>query len=264
MRMTNRDEFVWHRHPEAERYVVEHLDELVTAMPAVNGLAQRLAEHTNTRLIDWLDHLIVADGDRARGELADLGFQMEEVEVEAGDTVYHHPGTILPRIVLRNRARSAGTTLGAAVQVEDASHFLMTHHLTASVEGSILGPYRRAVAWQNGDLALLVVERRGHDGFVPTDTVPRQASRYLAAFERWATRPRDFEDEREGMAHTLELARLLVSDLGAGRAAWVAFAAERAHWERRNKAGQVQKTRQDTLGLGWANHDHHTFRSSRS
>ena len=37
----------------------------------------------------------------------------------------------------------------------------------------------------------------------------------------------------------------------------------RAYWERRNRAGQIQKRRQDSLGLGWANHDHHTFRSSR-
>ena len=30
-----------------------------------------------------------------------------------------------------------------------------------------------------------------------------------------------------------------------------------------NRAGQVQHPRQDALGLGWANHDHHTYRSSR-
>src|SRR5262249_7401753 len=31
----------------------------------------------------------------------------------------------------------------------------------------------------------------------------------------------------------------------------------------RNRAARVQKSRQDALGLGWANHDHHTYRSSR-
>lgn len=30
------------------------------------------------------------------------------------------------------------------------------------------------------------------------------------------------------------------------------------------RAGKIQKARQDTLGLGWENHDHHTFQSSRS
>ena len=41
------------------------------------------------------------------------------------------------------------------------------------------------------------------------------------------------------------------------------FAAERAYWESRNRAGRLQKERQDRLGLGWGNHDHHTYRSSR-
>ena len=31
----------------------------------------------------------------------------------------------------------------------------------------------------------------------------------------------------------------------------------------RLEAARVQKARQDRLGLGWANHDHHTFRCSR-
>ena len=32
----------------------------------------------------------------------------------------------------------------------------------------------------------------------------------------------------------------------------------------RNRAGRVQYERQNRLGLGWANHDHHTYRSSRA
>jgi hypothetical protein len=65
------------------------------------------------------------------------------------------------------------------------------------------------------------------------------------------------------MEATLELARGLVAEMGQDGAAWIAFAAERTHWQARNRAAQVQKARQDSLGLGWANHDHHTFRSSR-
>ena len=41
------------------------------------------------------------------------------------------------------------------------------------------------------------------------------------------------------------------------------FEVERDYWQSRNRAAQVQKARQDRLGLGWANHDHHTFRCSR-
>jgi hypothetical protein len=65
------------------------------------------------------------------------------------------------------------------------------------------------------------------------------------------------------MERTLALAQSLVDHLGVNTAAWIAFAAERAHWQRRNRAAQMQRARQDQLGLGWANQDHHTFRSSR-
>src|SRR3712207_6265746 len=56
---------------------------------------------------------------------------------------------------------------------------------------------------------------------------------------------------------------LFRSDLGIDRTCELFFAAEREYWQRRNRAAQVQKARQDRLGLGWANHDHHTYRSSR-
>jgi len=41
------------------------------------------------------------------------------------------------------------------------------------------------------------------------------------------------------------------------------FEEERRYWESRNRAARIQKRRQDSLGLGWGNHDHHTFRCSR-
>jgi hypothetical protein len=259
------DTFEWLRYPDAEAYVAKRLDEFVAAMPMVRDLAEALHAHTSSRLVDWLDHLELADGDRPRGQLADLGFEPEEVPSEPDTTVYYHPGAIFPRILLRDETGiTPGSTIAAAIQVEDVSHFLMTRQLAVPIEGTLVSPCRRAKAWQKGGRKFLVVERRGHAGFVPTGKPPDYPLRYLHTFEQWATRPRLFADERAGMEQTLKLARSLVSDMGTDTAAWIAFAAERAHWQRRNRAGQIQKARQDSLGLGWANHDHHTFRSSRA
>ncbi len=64
-----------------------------------------------------------------------------------------------------------------------------------------------------------------------------------------------------------QVERLIVESVGiidSGRVSDAFFRAERAYWQKRNRAGQVQKARQDTLGLGWGNHDHHTYRSSRA
>lgn len=254
----------WLRYPEAEQLIVDRLQELVLAMPSVRTVADRLYAHASGRLMDWLDHLVLADGDRVRGLLSDLGFQPEEVPVEPHGGVYHHPGATFPRIVLREGvAASPGSTIAAAIKVEEIDAFLMAHHLSVAVEGTPLSPYRRATVWQEGGCELLVVERRGHAGFVPTNMPPDYAEVYHRAFERWATRPRLFADERVGMEYTLNLVRSLVADMGRDVAAWIVLEAERVHWQQRNRAGQVQKARQDSLGLGWANHDHHTFRSSR-
>ncbi len=263
--MTQPDAFQWLRHPNAEIYVAGLLDEFVTAMPMVRDLAESLLARTGSRLVDWLDYLELADGALLRGQLAALGFEPEDVPTEPDDTVYYHPGAVVPRILLRSGTATApGTPLAGAIQVEDVSHFLMANQLAAPIEGTLVSPYRRANVWQKDGRRFLVVERRGHAGFVPSEMPPDYPLRYLHAFEQWATRPRIFTDEREGMEQTLNLARALVSDIGTDTAAWIAFAAERAHWQRRNRAGQIQKARQDSLGLGWANHDHHTFRSSRA
>jgi hypothetical protein len=252
----------WLRHPEAERFIVERLQGFFGAFPS--AFAESLRRRTGTRIEDWLDHVILADGDTPRGQLADLGFEPEKVPTASGETAYHHPGTIFPRIVLRQDPGLApGSAIGVAIQVEDIGYFLMAHRLAAPIEGTALSPYRRASVWQADGCRFSVVERRGHGGFVPLDMPPDYAQHYLHAFEQWITRRRSWADERAGMEYTLRLARSLVGEMGTDVAAWIAFAAERACWQRRNRAGQVQKARQDSLGLGWANHDHHTFRSSR-
>ena len=262
--MTDVQEFVWQRYPKAEAYLAERVEEFVAAMPKVQAFSAALLAQTGTRLFDWLDHLVLADGDSVRRQLEELGFEQEEVPATPDSTVLHHPGAIFPRILLRqNPHRQAGAVEAAAIQVEHIAAFLMANHLSASIEGTALSPFRRATLWQENGTEFLAVERRGHPGFLPTEMPPDYPARYLTAYERWATRPRDFVDERTGMAHTLELARSLVSDMGTHTAAWIAFSAERAHWQQRNRAAQTQRANQEKLGLGWANHDHHTFRSSR-
>jgi hypothetical protein len=262
--MTEAGIFDWQRYPEAEAFVCERLNEFAAAMPRVRALSTAMLAHTGSRLYDWLDHLVLSDGTLPRRWLSELGFEPEQVPTGPGHSVYYHPAALFPRILLRGETgREPGTTVAAAIQVEDISLFLMANQLSAEIEGTLVSPLRRASVWQDGDLELLAVERRGHSGFVPTDMPPNYPARYLHAHERWATRPRLFDDEQTAMEHTLHLARSLVSDVGTHTAAWIAFSAERAYWQQRNRAGQVQKASQDRLGLGWANHDHHTFRSSR-
>src|SRR5205085_7423512 len=69
--------------------------------------------------------------------------------------------------------------------------------------------------------------------------------------------------DADGFRHLHERIGEMVELVGRDLACHLFFEEERRYWQKRNRAGQEQKRRQDILGLGWANHDHHTFRSSR-
>ncbi len=93
---------------------------------------------------------------------------------------------------------------------------------------------------------------------------PNAARDALAARERWEARRREFDDDEEGIASTEATLRQVIELAGStDLACHLVFEVERDYWQSRNRAARVQKARQDRLGLGWANHDHHTFRCSR-
>ena len=71
------------------------------------------------------------------------------------------------------------------------------------------------------------------------------------------TTKRESPRPRRALEQVIELAGS--TDL----ACHLVFEVERDYWQSRNAAARAQKARQDRLGLGWANHDHHTFRCSR-
>lgn len=253
----------WECQPEAERLLLAWWrDALATAPPLarVEAAARKVAD---CRLFDLADHLVVGDGGEVRARLTAAGYAATGDEAREGDTPFRHSGSILPPVLLRAGAAAPGRVLGAGLKVDSAADFLAVWGVDAPIAGTPLAPVRTARAWSGDGWAVDVVERRGWTGFVPVEQEPAAIEALLDASERWAVRPRHGADVGALMASTLELARWLVDELGRDRAAWAAFAAERAHWARHNRAGRVQKERQDLVGFGWANHDHHTFRSSR-
>jgi hypothetical protein len=115
---------------------------------------------------------------------------------------------------------------------------------------------------ENG-AALWVVERHGVRGYAVERAPPEASIEAARILERFRRRKRRFANDREGFDWTRRLVEDAVSTVGADRTCDAFFAAEREYWQRRNRAARVQRARQDVLGLGWANHDHHTYRSSR-
>ena len=134
-----------------------------------------------------------------------------------------------------------------------------------------MGPYR--VGRVPGErTTLAVVERRGYLGFEPFPgelaregrMKPHAARDALAARDLWQARRRRFDDDEEGIAATEACLERVIELAGStDLACHLVFEVERDYWQSRNAAARAQKARQDRLGLGWANHDHHTFRCSR-
>ncbi len=126
--------------------------------------------------------------------------------------------------------------------------------------------YRHAVIDEHVDAELWLVERHGYSRLrrrvelAASKSPPRpHASRNISRAEQ-----RRFPTVDEGFRHASELFAAAADDIGTDWACDLFFAAEREYWQSRNRAARVQYERQNRLGLGWANHDHHTYRSSRA
>lgn len=251
--------FDWKCHPEVEKLLLGLLDQLKAKSPTIAELELQLQQQTSTRLFDWLDQLIIHQSEALIEALQGAGF---EIESGAADyRVFKHPGAQLPAVVLKDAL--AGSE-GIAVKVDGIEDFLMVRGLTARIEGSIYSAYRRCCVCVENEISLWVVERRGTRKMEPEYKESSYLEQYLIAREQWATRARQLDDEEEAMGRALDLAQRLTTSLNRDLVAWIVLEVERDYWQARNHAGQIQKNRQDQLGMGWANHDHHTFRSSRS
>ncbi len=259
--------FDWRRHPEAQALVGALLDVAVDGNPFMAGLASRMRVETSTRFADWVDHLVVTDRPGLNVRVLDADFARVGTVYGPGSTVYDHEGGMFPRLVV---ASGGGPEVReVAIKVESVADFSRAHDLGLEPIGYPMGPYRTGrVA---GATTLVVVERRGYRGFEPFPgelarsgrMAPQMAREVLAARDLWAGRRRTFDDDALGFDAMDELVDRMIERVGSDFACHVVFEGERAYWESRNRAGRVQKARQDRLGLGWANHDHHTFRSSR-
>ena len=252
------ESFDWQLYPEAEQWILDLIESACRQNIEIATLRESLLNLTSTRLFDWLDHLTLPFSPSTALKLEQFGYSLQETEAEGA--IYAHKGAQFPRIVLHP------TTDQVALfcSVDQIADFLMAWgHSHSQIEGAPFGCYRRCLVSKKGWASLWVVERRGTQGLHPTEERGEELKLYLEVMEAWQKRARAFEDESLAIGAAIQLARWMVEQVGVDRAAWSVLEVERRYWQMRNRAGQIQKNRQDRLGMGWANHDHHTFRSSR-
>ncbi len=246
----------WTPQPEAANLIQSLLDESLRGSPFAASLTQRMLDDTGTRLVDWLDHCGLPADHPAVSQLKGVGY--EAVALPSSEAWEHRAG-LLPRVRVHS-----GASRQLAIKVDSVVDFLVAHRLNrVEIVGQPCSSVRKALVASVNNVEVWIVERHGSLAF---DADPQEVVPFLALahhVEAFRLRHRDFPTDEEGYAQAGQLVEAAIADLGRDRACELFFAAEREYWLRRNRAGQIQKARQDTLGLGWANHDHHTYRSSR-
>lgn len=245
-----------------QRVVENALDDLCESSAWLAKLRTALHEQTGEALLGRVDHLalpIRRYGDR----LAEAGFATAETHNEG--TLALCPGAFAPPIYLQEeRAR-------CVLAVDSVAGFVERYPDVDAgwrIEGPEGAPLRRCQVAAASGVEVWIAERWGTTGWPAQDgSRPRRdtARQYLDAFR---SRPRDESFGTERGLRTLfgDLRQLIADaalDLGADWATALFFRAERDYWLARTPAAQVQGKRQDAWGLGWANHDHHTYRCSR-
>jgi hypothetical protein len=249
------ESFRWSPQPAAFSFVCGLVGDFLSACPDAAAFADRMRNETGTRFIDWIDHIRLDRRNPRASQLEDVGYCIESDS--AACTVYANGSGVFPPVLLRDGVTEIG------IKVESVPDFLAANQLQRAVIGGPLALLRTCQVYAGHGCAMTIVERHGTRSFDASDSTPARGIQRLRHMEIFRTRPREFDTDEEGFKATNRLIGDAIKDLGRDLACDLWFAAEREYWMRRNRAAQVQKARQDKLGLGWANHDHHTYRSSR-
>ena len=251
--------FDWPLAYEAESLLRQRIELFLGRNSFALELARRMLNETGTDFFEWVDHLVVSPDEESA--LAKTGFVRDpECETPVGEIVLEHPQATLPRVLLRRRRQGPSVV---AVKPEFVAELIARHNLHAKPEGEPRSRYRRVVVSEENGTRVEAVERRAYRGFVPARPKRGELEAIVKAGELFQMRPRHFADDAEGFVIANGILRKVLKLVGRDVACHLFFEEERAYWESRNRAGRIQKFRQDLLGLGWGNHDHHTFRCSR-
>ncbi len=250
-------EFDWGLYPKAESLLIGKVDDFLAHSTFAKALSERMMNQASTKFSDMIDYMVVPEQSVDLDGLSGLGFSEIKSEIsEGGVRVLKHPSSyFFPLIVSPSKKYEIG------LHPEFIDHFLQVLGLGVDVEGEPYAPLRKAIVDVEGDYSVVALERRGYNGFVVKESGDRE--RYLEALSSFFSRKRHFESDEEGMKSVENLVAKSTGRLSDARVSDAFFITERLYWERRNRAGQVQRARQDTVGIGWGNQDHHTYRSSR-
>jgi hypothetical protein len=251
------DRFDWPLAYDAENFLRQNAGSFLERNSFARRMAARMREETGTDFFEWIDHLVLPKENEK--PLVGSGFVPDRAETAGGETVLVHPRATLPRVLLSGKAAPQVI----ALRPEYVADFAAAHSLPATIEGEPYSRLRRVTVSEENGTRLEAVERNGYRGFATAPLPAGDLQKIVRGKDLWRTRRRQCDTEAGGFEIAGRILDQVLELTGQDLACQLFFEEECHYWEGRNRAAQVQKRRQDQLGLGWGNHDHHTFRSSR-
>lgn len=240
----------WEPQVEAEVFFTGLLARCCEENEFLADFNRNLARATGIRLRDIVDHVCFGDPAFAT-QLERAGWS----KTQPG--IWENASGLFPVFVQRSGPRTLW------IRVEDCARFKLQQNIAGDIEGAEYGAARRLAAWEGPSVSMGVFERNGQSGF----DVPEEASETIRLArlhaQTFQSRRREFDDPVQGLLYTEDLVDRAIDDLGPHRACDLWLKAERLYWQRFCLAGRRQKSRQDALGVGWCNIDHHTYDGSR-
>jgi hypothetical protein len=253
-RRSSLEDFQWSPQPAAQSLVRALIDDFDSRNRFAAELSRRMKNESGTRFYDWVEAIFLPASSTIEQKMRAAGY--EPARDNGGGWI--NPHGMFPRLVPQ-----AGNLTAVHLKVGSVADFADVWRINeTAIEGEPLSAYRRVRASKEGDTELWTAERWGHVGFEIPKSDPTHGIEMLRTLESFLTREREQGDDDE---NGYILAGELVdrSPLPTAVKCALFFEAERRYWQRRNHAAQVQHARQEKLGLGWGNHDHHTYRCSR-
>ena len=247
--------FDWGLFADAESFLRTSLNGLLSRNSAAERVAFEIQRGTSTSIFDWVDHLTLPAEKVNTDELVKMGFEEQKKISDDGAVFRVHGSTLFPLILKSDRSSEV------ALAVEDIENFRRAIGKEKGVQGLPNSNFRELTLSSENDFTFSILERRGSSSCTIEDS--DDISSYVEALNVLESRERRFASDEEGILETERLLKTFGSKLSKQRLADAFFRTERRYWESRNRAAKVQKSRQDKVGVGWGNVDHHTFRSSR-
>lgn len=250
----------WQPHPHATTFINQLMKQFLNQSPWLVSFKNEVLARTGTRLFDWVDHFCIHETTEYDSELTGTGFL---ASADSYPRIFYHEEALLPPVHLVETI-----TPRLYLKVESVVDFIAAQGPTlnniSDIQGSRGDSLRSVLIERQPGCEIWAMERHGHP---MTKVISRKSCHDLKTIthhlEAFRTRKRNIKTSSIGFNHAEELIIHAISELGVPRTCDLFFNAERKYWQIRNRAARIQKGRQDALGLGWANHDHHTYRSSR-